>query len=548
MNGQETETPVEQGPQAVERERRLTPALAALAAVYVAYAVFLSFGSRVGFPASMQTAARLPFLADKPLGEDAYYMLTMSWNIASGKGIVYNFDRVTTGIQPLSTFVYAGLAWFVQKGGGDKWAFARAVLLFCLLCGLLFAWQCGRIVLRLTPGAADLRSAAFATAFVATLFHFSLFGLLGYGLETAIYLVLLSACVLFTLRLKPGPGMGSAILFGGLAGLTGLARIDFGVVLGLFMGWMLWKRRVRIAWALAAGVSALAVVSPWFLWVRSASGRWMPSSGSAQFALISIKDAPDRFWQLFKALIGHLAPWASAGSKYFVLLAFVSLALVLFWLTRTKRLFRGLAESLSESGFFAGWAVALAGLVAVYGLFFWAGHFYPRYTAPVLVLTLPVFALAAAARVKSLPPAGKTAVLLILPLCFFFWAARTYHRGRIAFSMTIAAGVIQKEFPPPHKVGAFQSGVLGFFNDNVYNLDGKIDPQALLFLKKGALDAYIDREEIDVLIDWPGYYWAYIPDAYLKRDWDLRDEPAFIETRSEGPPATLIWCYVRRSR
>ena len=68
----------------------------------------------------MRVSPGFPFLADKPVGEDAYYMLTVAWNIADGQGIVYNYDHSTTGIQPLSTFVYAGLAWMVKASAATS--------------------------------------------------------------------------------------------------------------------------------------------------------------------------------------------------------------------------------------------------------------------------------------------------------------------------------------------------------------------------------------------------------------------------------------------
>ena len=81
-------------------DRVLFPAIM----VYLLYTFCLAGLSHVGFPKDMQCGDRFPYLADKPVGEDGYYMLTIAWNIAAGRGIVYNYDMPTTGIQPLSRY------------------------------------------------------------------------------------------------------------------------------------------------------------------------------------------------------------------------------------------------------------------------------------------------------------------------------------------------------------------------------------------------------------------------------------------------------------
>jgi len=81
------------------------------ASVLVAgYGIFLSIGSHAGLPEHAHFASRMPYLADTPLGEDAFYMMHVAWNLASGHGPVCNEGSVVTGIQPLATLVYAGLA------------------------------------------------------------------------------------------------------------------------------------------------------------------------------------------------------------------------------------------------------------------------------------------------------------------------------------------------------------------------------------------------------------------------------------------------------
>ena len=83
------------------------------------YGLVLAVFSREGFPETTEYGYGMPYLSDRPVGEDAYYMLTVAWNIAEKHQLVYNLDKPTTGIQPLATVFYAGIAHIVQFTGGD---------------------------------------------------------------------------------------------------------------------------------------------------------------------------------------------------------------------------------------------------------------------------------------------------------------------------------------------------------------------------------------------------------------------------------------------
>jgi hypothetical protein len=52
-------------------------------------------------------------------------------------------------------------------------------------------------------------------------------------------------------------------------------------------------------------------------------------------------------------------------------------------------------------------------------------------------------------------------------------------------------------------------------NENVINLDGKIDSEALRSLRSGETHLYMDRRGINVLVDWPELIEQQIPADYL---------------------------------
>jgi hypothetical protein len=61
------------------------------------------------------------------------------------------------------------------------------------------------------------------------------------------------------------------------------------------------------------------------------------------------------------------------------------------------------------------------------------------------------------------------------------------------------ARFIKKHFEDTRRIGLFQSGKAGFFNENVLNLDGKMDHIVGNYALNGKLERFIDSMKIDVL-------------------------------------------------
>ena len=101
-------------------------------------------------------------------------MLTVAWNIAEKGRIVYNHDLVVTGIQPLSTFIYAGFAWLVQLFDGSKWTLARVVFVFNAMSLLILAHLISGIARQLVKVKVFEQYAIYVVAFTLTIFNFGL--------------------------------------------------------------------------------------------------------------------------------------------------------------------------------------------------------------------------------------------------------------------------------------------------------------------------------------------------------------------------------------
>lgn len=491
------------------------------AAVFVAtaYTLLLAFGARDGFPSGLTTGSFFPYLSDQPVGEDGYYLMLAAWNLARGEGLTVNFGEEVTGIQPLMTFVLAGVAWIVQIFGGDKFDFARAMILFGGANLLVFALLIERTTRAAVDPAVD-RAAAGAVAFIGAALSFYLFRTFTYGLETGLYLALIAALVWATLAAMRGSGVSFARAagLGFLVGLCGLGRIDFGLVAAIVFGLLLLRGRIGFPQAVVAGVIALCVTAPWFLWVRSVSGTFMPSSGPAQAELVSLGSAWGRSETMILALGQNIAPWAPLAYREApTLLAALALLALILAAMRSSGAIATWAPS--SRTVLAAWGAGLCALPFVYLAFFWAAHFYARYTAPLTILALIVTG-AAVARLPENARRILTTGAFALLLAANAWAAwDTHHRGGISDGHSVAAGYVARHLPKDARVGAFQSGVVGFYNENVINLDGKVNVEALKALRAKQIEEYLDRARIDYVIDWEGVIEGLMPRAMQSGQW-----------------------------
>ena len=72
--------------------------------------------------------------------------------------------------------------------------------------------------------------------------------------------------------------------------------------------------------------------------------------------------------------------------------------------------------------------------------------------------------------------------------------------------------------PTGELVAAGQSGTLGYFVDNVLNLDGKVNLEALPH--QNDMRDYLRKNDVRWLCDWPAYLERYLGDS-LQSEWRL---------------------------
>jgi hypothetical protein len=475
-----------------------------IAVLVFAYGVVLAGFSHTGFPDAPRKESALPYLADKPLGEDGYYMLTVAWRLASTGTFTYNGDVPTTGVQPLVTMMAAALAVVVRGFNGDEWAFARAMLIAGVLQHLLLYWVLVTLSRSVALPDGRNRSTLALAAALVTLLNYSLFRISTYGLETPLYIALLMSAVAITVTTESWRPR-DAIRLGLVCGLASLARIDFLLLLATFLALRLMRRAMSLRTASIIAAVAAAVAAPWFLWVISSTGHVMPSGGRAQGAFVTAAVVPWRLQIMAEAVAQQVSPWLyfPALSAALVVLGFASgvwiakgaaAALGVALVARGWGQVRGAAQPVLRA-----WGIAVFCLIATYVLMFWSAHFYIRYSAPLLVLVLPLMVLGLRSWLQR-RAVMMLAVLMVLA-SFGVTAFVTLHQGRVGNLHAVSTGFVRDRLPPPARIGAFQSGVLGYYNAHVFNLDGKVNAEALD--AAGALNRYVADRSITHLLDWP---------------------------------------------
>jgi hypothetical protein len=470
----------------------------ALIAAPLIYACSMAVFAQTGFPTSLRQTDFWPFLADNPVGEDGYYMLTVAWNLATKGLFAYNGDIETTGVQPLAVAIYAVLAKLALALGGTKDSFVRVVVAFQALLFVAWAIVVGRTCEQASsrPERTDVQPTALDFAVMPAL-AFPAFRWFIYGLETGLYLLVFTIFLNFVLRheneLASRPlRLG---LFGGLACLT---RIDFTIVLGVALAIASARKKVRPTQLLQAAAVIVLMLLPWIAYCYLVSGVPWPSSAGAQSELLTLGNARGRIIAAVVALMEQGVPWVAASARPEMAVAALLVALIaVLYLSLTRR-WASLVMPLARWPI-STFGIALVALAGLYVATIWAAHFYSRYFILLSVITY----ICVAATLRT--PREAAALGAVCLALFVSQSYLAFHSGRIGNSHSMAAGAIDRYFPREVRIGMFQSGVTGFYHPNVINLDGKLDHEALDKLRKGRILDYIKEKRIVAVCDWPGY-------------------------------------------
>jgi len=450
------------------------------------------------------------------LSEDGYLMQTIARNMAIGLGMsTAHGEMPTNGVQPLGTFIYAGLHWLA--GGSKLLAIAYVTVLATAVSAAAawFVWRLVRSVLRDLPFGRDIALLASALWFASPfIVNHSM-----NGLETGMYHLAIAATLVYYFSLDPtgAPMSGrQRVALGLLLGISFLVRNDavffIGAVLaahafvgGTAAGGGFGRRAVD---AIVAGGLSLVVASPWLTYNKLNFGSVVPISGSAQshsagFAAnlgmipANLVETSLLYVRIPRALE---TTWPVIVGALLVLVALGWAA----WSLVGRRSLRGRRHCLIALLF-------SAGIAGYYGLFFGAPWFVSRYLSALSPLLWPLsiasayLLLAGLLRDRRAFMVSGAAVASLLLLVASGIAVLNFRGGQSNGHRQVVEWV-RKNVDEKRWVGGVQTGTLGYFHDRTINLDGKVNPKALRAkIEQGQVMSYVlDQTPIDYLVDWAG--------------------------------------------
>ena len=487
-----------------------------------------------------------------PFTEDGYYSLSVARSIAQGLGFTIDGVHETNGFQPLFTLIEAlgfWLAQIISPESSDVLAM-RLVTLAAWIFYIGTALCLGSIAANLDePRHAALRKLLAITlylgAFLVFMHHFN-------GLETGLQMFLL-ALLWRAHQLALVTHVIGRLVIGLLLGLLVLTRIDMAIFVAIyclvrtiFAGALLnahqRKRRFgqRLLEASQIGLVAIIIAAPWFVYNYLHFGSIIPSSGLAQM-MFELDERRMRWiiWAMGATILPNL--WMGIYDEIFhdgIILSIlrgivIFIGLIGFYRAVTHRggtIYRAGARFGVEFGLILFGAMMV--ISVYYALNFVSFWFYYRYLLPFALLSLVALAWMAA------PPARKQRIFagfivtcLAVPTlvsAFLAQQGRSLHVETVYWSQL---ALVQDNVPERYKVGAGQSGTLGFFRPNIVNLDGKVNVKVLPYHNN--MDEYLRKNDIEWICDWPNYVELYLGSNPQAKGWQLVD----TTTTSYG----LVW-------
>lgn len=497
---------------------------------------------------------------DSPLTEDAYYVLTVSRNIARGIGFSVDGTTLTNGFHPLWAIVTSVI--FVLVGEASEPAIRILLAVSAMLAVLsAFSWS------SLIGSAFDADNRLYRIVFV--LVYLTSFQLLVQhfnGLETGFILVLFAIVGTYWRRSFDYRIRSSAIL-GMLLGILVLARIDAAIFAALIAAEVAWRLRLNLRQAFAqlaiiGGVASL-IAAPWFLYNLALTGKLTPVSGLAlgiasatPFSRV-VNTAGAVARDGFPNIVGEINPPASLA--VFVLACVFSL----FLLRRQSVgslpfVSRAPTEAEASTRRCREYLTILLAYVSVqivaYTMSNNAAFFYPRYFILLSVAAVGMFAFLlyrlALSRLAWLIP--MVAVLLtagaLTTIAGWHGAVlgdrlnrlQGYNNGPTLGQVALAKAVRLKG----EKLGALQTGTLAFFVEGAINLDGRVNFAAYEARRQGKLLEYVLAQRIGLLVD----YEIYLRPGNF--DYFMANEDVgryFSRIAPDRPPRDYDWVALQRS-
>jgi hypothetical protein len=139
----------------------------------------------------------------------------------------------------------------------------------------------------------------------------------------------------------------------------------------------------------------------------------------------------------------------------------------------------------------------------VFGVFFFLRYYFPLFIVATLYGALVIDDLAALVSRWSAPARrGAIAAVAIYVGAFGWMSANSVFRSRPVYRFYDIARWVEQNIEEGATVGVFQSGAIGYLSGRrVVNLDGKVNHEAAMALRRGRFEQYLAGAGIDVVMD-----------------------------------------------
>lgn len=311
-------------------------------------------------------------------------------------------------------------------------------------------------------------------------------------------------------------------------GLTALARNDFILIAVVIIMLLNYSKKIRLKDSALISLTMFLMILPWLVFIYSVQGSWIPTSATVQSGLTDY-ELLYRIDQFFYLLFTSYIPFFHAGQTQSAIIYALIIIFVLYLIKYQKELIK----SFAGIQIIKHWFAAITFISIVYLIFASQPYFFFRYLSIHLVIAIPFLAIMITKGLSESSKIIRSIFVLVVIFIFSLNAGYYFHFPKTASNLALRPSYINQNKIFKEKIGMAQSGISGYFFDNVVNLDGKVNVAALSAIKKNAIYDYILNERITVLIEWKEWF-DLLPSEKLNKDWQLSNSQI-------NDNKTLVW-------
>lgn len=483
----------------------------------------------------------MDYLVTHTMSDDAFYYFQTARTITDGGGVSVDGEVWANGFHPIWLVILVPIYWL---GAGDDTAINIALTISAVAVSL------SGVALYATARRLGVSELAGLAATALYVLHPVTTYMSVNGLETGVSLAAFLAFVYCFVRCWQDGTTASALLVSMTAGVLVLTRTDYGITAAIALAALVLRTGSQPQRLGALVLPAVAVTLPWFAWnIAVFDSPLQGSAGAIPYVAHQLFPSPDAS---SREILSHAARQIQDGGYDFLPYRYLasnsSDAHTAFWVTlgiialtaATAALSRE-SQRVQSLGLLGILAAGLAAQFFVHaGVRWYLREWY-------LVGALPLLALVVALLLDTLAQwrvgvAVAACLVAFLAVTTVMKARTTYDEGWYEVQRDLLDGArwVDAETPQDARVGAFNSGIIGYFSHRTtVNLDGVMNPDALEAIQERRVAAYIHQRDIQYLADFPYYpYWLYRP--FLGEELPAREVAKFDTVATfQGPVVVL---------